>query len=122
MIYEILNEQGTVANRIDADLAFVELHYAGRFRLVEAPALTPVVPAKVFRRQALQALLLAGLLDSVQPAINAIEDPMQRGLAQIEWDASLEFERSRPLVAAIGQAIGLDATALDALFITAAGL
>lgn len=91
--------------------------------LLPAPAPpAPVVPDRVTRRQARQALLLAGLLDSVQPAIDAIPNPTQRGLAQIEWDDSQDFERQRPLVIGIGAALGLDAAALDALFIQAATL
>lgn len=82
----------------------------------------PRVPVKVTRRQARQALALAGLLDSVQPAINAIADTMQRQLAQIEWDDSQEFERHRPLLIQLAQAIGLDDAALDAMFIQAGGL
>ena len=98
--------------------------YHARYTLV---ALTPdqlraLVPAKVTRRQARQALLLAGLLDDVQPAINAIPDPVQRGLAQIEWDDSQEFERNRPLLIQLGAALGLDSAALDQLFIAAHAL
>lgn len=81
-----------------------------------------LVPAKVTRRQARQALLIAGLLDDVQPAINAIADPMQRGLAQIEWDDAQEFERHRPLLIQLATALGLDDEALDNLFIQAGGL
>jgi hypothetical protein len=87
----------------------------------------PVVPAKVTRRQARQALLLADLLDDVPVAIAALDDGTPEGkqqmrMAQIEWEDSLEFERARPLVIQIAAAIGLDANALDQLFITAAGL
>lgn len=88
-----------------------------------APPPAPVpVPASVTRRQARQALLLAGLLDEVQPAIDAIPDSVQRRMAQIEWDDSQEFFRDRPLLIMLATAIGLDAGALDQLFITAAGL
>ena len=79
------------------------------------------VPAKVARRQARQALLLAGLLDRVQPAIDAIEDLQQRQLAQIEWDDSQDFERHRPLLIQLGYALGLDDAGLDAIFIQAGG-
>lgn len=82
----------------------------------------PPVPQQVTRRQARQALLLAGLLDDVQPAIDAIPDATQRALAQIEWDDSLEFLRNRPLVIQIGTALGLDDAGLDQLFIQAASL
>jgi hypothetical protein len=87
----------------------------------------PVVPSKVTRRQARQALLLDGRLDAVPVAIAALDDGTPGGnqkmrMAQIEWEDSLEFERARPLVIEIAGAIGLDAAALDQLFITAAGL
>ena len=82
----------------------------------------PTVPQVVTRRQARQALLLAGLLDNVQPAIDAIPDSVQRQMAQIEWDDSLEFQRNRPLLVQLGHAIGLDDAGLDALFTTAKGL
>ena len=86
----------------------------------EPPA--PVVPQTVTRRQARQALLLADLLDNVPAAIDQIPDLTARRMAQIEWEDSLEFVRSRPLVIQIGAALGLDAAALDQLFVTAAGL
>lgn len=81
-----------------------------------------LVPLTVTRRQARQALLLAGLLDDVQPAIAAIPDPVQRGLAQIEWDDSQEFTRDRPLLVQLAQGLGLNDAALDNLFIQAAQL
>jgi hypothetical protein len=95
---------------------------------IEARSATaPPVPAAVTRRQARQALLLKGVLDDVPVAIAALDDGTPEGnqkmrLAQIEWEDSLEFERARPLVIEIAGAIGLDAAALDQLFVTAAGL
>ena len=80
------------------------------------------VPQTVTRRQARQALLLAGLLDNVQPAIDSIADPVQRSMAQIEWDDSQQFERERPLLIALAAALGLGEEALDNLFIQAAQL
>ncbi len=87
----------------------------------------PVVPLKVTRRQARQALLLAGLLDDVPIAIAQLDDGTPEGMkkvrmAQIEWEDSLEFERARPLVIEIAAAIGLNAEDLDQLFISAAAL
>lgn len=86
------------------------------------PEPQPVVPPKVTRSQARRALLLRGLLDQVQPAIDAIPDTTERRLAQIEWDDALDFERHNPLVVMIGQALGLDEAGLDDLFIFAAAL
>lgn len=82
----------------------------------------PRVPSRVTRRQARQALALAGLFGQVQPAINAIPDPRQRQLAQIEWDDSQDFERDRPLLIELGHAIGLDDAGIDELFIQAGAL
>lgn len=80
------------------------------------------VPEKVTRRQARQALVLAGKFNLVQTAIDSISDPVQKQLMQIEWDDSLEFERGRASLIQIANAIGLDSEALDNLFITAAKL
>jgi hypothetical protein len=92
------------------------------FERQQADELRARVPQRVTRRQARQALLLAGKLDQVQPAIDAIADPTQRGLAQIEWDDSQVFERRRPFLVQIGTALGLDDAALDQLFFAAAAL
>lgn len=89
---------------------------------VAPPPPPPVVPQVVTRRQARQALLIAGKLAQVQPAIDAIADPLQRGLIQIEWDDSQTFERQRPTLIALATAIGLDDAELDALFTTASTL
>lgn len=78
------------------------------------------VPQVVTRRQARQALLLAGRLQDVQPAIDAIADPLQRGLVQIEWDDSQEFQRTRPTLIALATAIGMTDADLDNLFTQAA--
>jgi hypothetical protein len=80
------------------------------------------VPQTVTRRQAKQALLLAGKLASVQPAIDAITDPTQRAMMQLEWDESQEFQRQRPALLLLASAIGLDSAGHDQLYITAAGL
>ena len=85
----------------------------------DAPPPSVEVPSSVSRRQGRQALLLAGLLDSVVATLDASEDPIERGLAKIEWEDAQEFRRDWPLVLMMGQRLGLD---LDALFIQAAAL
>jgi hypothetical protein len=80
------------------------------------------VPRVVTRRQAKAALLLAGLLDSVQPAIDAIPDVTQRALMQLEWNEAMEFERTRPSLIQLAAALGLGDAELDQLFIAAAKL
>jgi hypothetical protein len=84
-------------------------------------AVQPVVPLVVTMRQARLALLGAGLLSNVDVAINGLPSP-DKEAARIEWDYSGTVERHRPLVAMLSAALGLDSAALDALFVTAAGL
>lgn len=79
-------------------------------------------PEKVTARQAVQALISVNKLHLVQPAIDAIADPVQRAMVQAEWDKSQDFERTRPTLIALATAIGLDAAGLDALFIAAEDL
>ncbi|WP_133066262.1 hypothetical protein [Acidovorax kalamii] len=124
MRIEILNEQGDVINTILADKDFAEANYPGAWQVAADQGMPPgpTVPDRVTRRQALQALLLAGVLDNVQPAIDAIPDPIQRRMAQIEWDESQVFERRRPLLVTLGAALGLDSAGLDQLFIQAGAL
>lgn len=81
-----------------------------------------LVPPTVSRRQARQALLLAGKLALVQPAIDAIADPIQRGLLQIEWDDSQVFERHRPTLIALATTLGMSSPDIDALFVAASQL
>lgn len=103
----------------------VDIDYSrlGEYVYIEDTLVLPVkVPIKVTRRQALQALLLAGLLDSIQPAIDAIPDATTRNMIQIEWDESLEFDRYRPSLITLASALGLTSEQLDELFITASKL
>ena len=86
---------------------------------VVPPTPTPNVPQSVTRRQAKQALLLAGLLPNVQTIIDAIPDATQKAMVQLEWDESLTFERNRPLLISLATSLGLDSDGLDQLFITA---
>lgn len=113
------SEEALAPNWFQADEPQIGWLYDGQDFIPPVVEPVPVVPQQVTRRQALQALLLAGALDNVQPCIDAIEDGLQRRLAQIEYDESQVFERNRPMVISIGGALGLD---LDALFTTAATL
>ena len=88
----------------------------------EAPAPAPdPVPSSVTMRQARLALLGAGLLASVDAAIDSLPSP-QKEAARIEWEYATEVQRSSGLVPMMVAALGLDDAALDALFIEAAAL
>jgi hypothetical protein len=89
------------------------------FYIANAPQVS--VPQSVTMRQARLALHASGLLASVQPAIDALPEP-QHTQAQIEWEYSNALERGNPFVATLGAALGLNAAALDALFVQASQL
>ena len=90
---------------------------------VPEPALPepPYVPSVVSMRQARLALLGAGLLSSIDAAIDSLPSP-QTEAARIEWEYATEVQRSSGVVPMMVAALGLDDAALDALFIEAAAL
>ena len=93
----------------------------------QPPALPEYVPAVVAvpdvvtMRQARLALLGAGKLSSVGAAIASMPEP-QKTEASIEWEYSSALERSNPFVTQLGAALGLDAAAINALFVAASKL
>ena len=81
-------------------------------RLLDAdPA---IVPQSVTPAQAKIALSRAGKLAAVEAAVSAAG-----GETKIWWDEALSFDRSSPVIAALGGAIGLTSADIDALFVTA---
>lgn len=115
-VYPVVDEpipEGMIAT--DWDLTFDGSQVSRYWVLETAPTAQTVT-----RRQAKQQLLLAGLLNQVQPAIDAIPDATQRALVQIYWDDSQEFERQHAELIALATALGLDAAGIDALFEAAA--
>ena len=81
-----------------------------------------LVPASVTRKQARQALLLAGLLDDLEPLIAAIPDPLARRMAQLDWEDATHFDRDHGLVLTMAAGLGLNDDQTDDLFIHAGTL
>ena len=98
---------------------WVELPYVTPPPVVDTPLRN--APNSVTMRQARLALLGAGLLASVDAAIDSLPSP-QKEAARIEWEYATEVQRSSGLVPMMGAALGLDDATLDALFIGAAAL
>jgi hypothetical protein len=88
---------------------------------IEAAQRAAQIPQSVTMRQARLALLGAGLLSSVDAAIDSLPEP-QRSAALIEWEYSGEVHRNRAFVIQLGGALGLTDAQLDDLFIAAAAL
>ena len=127
MQYAII-ENNTVVNVAEAEEALADNWVPaldsrigdlwGGEAFVPAP---PVVPPSVTMRQARLALLGAGLLASVDAAIDSLPSP-QKEAVRIEWEYATEVQRSSGIVPIMGEALGLDDAALDALFVEAEGL
>lgn len=86
-----------------------------------AAAAPPVVqvPQTVTRFQAIAAMNEAGLLTAVK-AIFA--DPQTPVLATLAWENASEFKRTSPTLLQLAPLLGLDSSALDALFTRAAAI
>lgn len=86
-----------------------------------APPTVSLVPTVLTMRQARLVLLTAGLIGSVQAAIDALPSP-DKEKAQIEWDYSNEVQRHNGFVSQLAPSLGLTSEQVDALFITGAAL
>jgi hypothetical protein len=95
-------------------------------QIQELPDLPPeptvvIVPKQVTMRQARLALHQAGLLPTVEAAINALPEP-PRTAARIEWDYSNAIQRNNPFVSQLALMLGFTESQLDELFILAASI
>jgi hypothetical protein len=82
------------------------------------PTVVSRASMKCSARQARLALLDAGMLDATQSAVANSDNPAM----QISWEYATEWHRTDPMIEAIAAAIGLNAKAIDALFVRAAAL
>jgi hypothetical protein len=80
------------------------------------------IPRSVTMRQARLALLGAGLLSTVDAAIDAIEDETVKAAARIEWEYANEVWRESQFVQQLAGGLGLTGAQIDALFTAAAQL
>lgn len=91
-----------------------------------APYIPPLPPTPEELRAAMPSLtarqLRLGLvsngiaLASVQAAVDAISDPTERELAQVEWEYATSFERMHPLISQIGSALNLTPEEIDTMW------
>lgn len=88
-----------------------------------SPETHPVNVSRITRRQGLIALYTEqGIQEQdVQAVINAIEDPSQRYIAQVEF-ANQYWEIDNPLIASFGEALQVSPERLQELFNIAATL
>lgn len=117
---EFAQEQGWLAAPDDVEIGWT---YDGND--FAAPVVSPEEIRAAIRpvtmRQARLALLAAGVLGDVAPALAALPSP-HRDAAEIEWEYASEVRRDAPLIAALGSALGLTEDQIDDLFEAASAL
>ena len=122
MIYEILDAQGAVENRIEAPEAFVEAMHPGRWRLAEVQDVpttpTTLTPTVCSPAQGLVALFAIKQIteSDVNATIAAIPDPVARYTAQIAFARATEWRRDSASIQQLATLLGLTESDLDALF------
>ena len=83
--------------------------------ILEQERLAAMKPLK--RRQFRLTLAMNGYdLNEIETLINQIEDPMQRTIAQIEWQDATDFERTNPTLLMMAQMLGLTSEQVDSLW------
>lgn len=108
-------------NLVEATEGAIGWSYDGH-AFTPPPPISAPVPEQITMRQCRLQLLAGGLLDDVDAAIAAIEDPAQRRTAQIEWEYAATVERGSAWVKNLATALGLTIEQLDSLFVEAAKL
>lgn len=80
--------------------------------------LNPPQPAPpITKRQLRLSLVRNGIsLESVDAAINAMPDGLQKAEAQIEWDDASYFSRNHPTLLLIAEALGLNSSQVDVMW------
>lgn len=100
--------------RLSVDLVEISDEEASSIRSMSSnPGGNIQIPLSVTRRQALLALLAAGLLDQVQAYMDQESTPRA---VKITWETAMDFKRDNPLVLAVGDHLNLSASDLDSLF------
>ena len=82
------------------------------------------IPAtqQITRAQGKAALIMQGLWGAVLDYVAAIQDPIQRALAEVALNDTLTWERSSPFLNAAAAGLGMTDEQMDALFIQAGGI
>jgi hypothetical protein len=83
----------------------------------EPPA--PVIPQQVTRAQGKVVLIQMGLWPQVLAFVDAIEDPMQKAIAEVAVYETLHWQRNSPFLNQAATALEITQEQMDQLFIQA---
>lgn len=112
---DIYNHLGVKCGELELPNTTSEEVWTEKLAEYAKPPVTTEFP-DVTPRQIRQALILSGVsMSQITDALNTLPEPM-KSLANAEWEYSNSFQRTRPLVASVGQMLGWSSTQLDALW------
>ncbi|MEY3766920.1 MAG: hypothetical protein RLZ03_1880 [Pseudomonadota bacterium] len=79
----------------------------------------PRVPSQVTRAQGKVVLIQMGLWPQVVAFVDAIEDPVQKAIAEVAVYETLHWQRTSPFLNQVADALGITQEQMDELFIEA---
>jgi len=79
----------------------------------------PTVPASVTRAQGKVVLIQMGLWPQVVAYVDAIQDPIQKAIAEVAVYETLHWQRNSPFLNQAASALGITQEQMDQLFIAA---
>jgi len=79
----------------------------------------PQVPQQVTRAQGKVVLIQMGLWPQVVAYVDAIQDPIQKAIAEVAVYETLHWQRNSPFLNQAADALGITQEQMDQLFITA---
>ena len=80
----------------------------------------PVVPQQVTRAQGKVVLIQMGLWSQVVAYVDAIQDPLQKAIAEVAVYETLHWQRNSPFLNQAATALGITQEQMDQLFVQAA--
>jgi hypothetical protein len=84
------------------------------------PALVPTpVPSQITRAQGKVVLIQMGLWQSVLDYVNAIEDPVEKAVAEVAINDTVHWQRNSPFLNQAATALGISQEQMDQLLIQA---
>lgn len=77
-------------------------------------------PSSCTPRQFRLALINSDIdIDTIESMLNDIQDPIERKIALIEWEYSIEIKREHPLISTFASQLNISEEQLDSIFILA---
>lgn len=109
------NEYADIANK-----QWVRNYYVRNLTEQEIEDRKPKPPNTCTPRQFRLALIYSNIeIETIESMLNNIVDPIEKKIASIEWEYSIEIKRDHPLISTFAQQLGITQQQLNDIFILA---